>query len=93
MEVADPPGRDRKCLHDLWVGLTGSPGDLRRANPEPDRFFVVEPTVNAELNLMSFMRLDIGAGYRVVSGVSEWGYSNSDVSGASASATLKFGKF
>ncbi len=58
-----------------------------------DGFFVVEPTVNAEINVAPFMRADVGAGYRVVSGISEWGLSNSDVGGPTASVALKFGKF
>jgi hypothetical protein len=58
-----------------------------------DAFFVLEPTANVELNLLSFMRFNAGAGYRIVSGVSEWGFSNEDVSGFSGSLGLKFGKF
>ena len=60
-----------------------------------DGFFVVEPTVNAELNIVNFMRLNLGAGYRFISGVEaeNWGFSNDDVDGFSASAMLKFGKF
>jgi hypothetical protein len=58
-----------------------------------DGFFVLEPAVSAEVNLLRFMRFDAGIGYRWVSGVSRFGYSNSDVSGVTGTLALKFGKF
>jgi hypothetical protein len=59
-----------------------------------DAFFVLEPTVNAELNLTTWMRLAAGVSYRYVSGIGELvGISNSDLSGPSASIALKFGSF
>jgi hypothetical protein len=59
-----------------------------------DAFFVVEPTVSAELNLTTWMRLDVGAGYRFITGIGELvGISNSDFSGPSGSVTVKFGSF
>lgn len=78
-------GRDYE--HD-WLESQDT-GDQRYA----DRFFVFEPSASAELNLVSFMRLDVGAGYLLISGVNHWGLTNSDVSGVTGSATLKFGKF
>ena len=56
-------------------------------------FFIVEPTISAELNIVSFMRLNAGVGYRFVDGVDSWGFSDSDISGLSVSTMLKFGKF
>ncbi len=58
-----------------------------------DAFFVFEPAINAELNVISFMRIDVGASYRFISGVNFEGLKNSDLAGPSASLTLKFGSF
>ena len=60
---------------------------------DPDVFFVLEPGVNVELNVTTFFRFAVGAGYRYVSGVNLVGLSNSDLSGASVNVALKFGKF
>jgi hypothetical protein len=58
-----------------------------------DGVFVLEPSINAELNIVRFMRADVGVSFRLVSGVSRFGYDNSDFSGVSGNVTLKFGKF
>jgi hypothetical protein len=58
-----------------------------------NKFFVAEPEVNVELNLVKFFRIDIGASYRFISGINRNGLTNSDLSGPSAIMTLKFGKF
>jgi hypothetical protein len=59
-----------------------------------DAFFVVEPSINAELNLTTWMRLGAGVSYRYVTGIDELvGIANSDLSGPSGSITLKFGSF
>jgi hypothetical protein len=58
-----------------------------------DGFFVLEPSLNVEINLVRFMRLDAGMGYRWVSGVSRFGYGNADISGVTGTLALKFGKF
>ncbi len=101
-------GMSDRVLHPTFDILIGG-GDLQGSNHDmdwsmednasenrywhQDKFFVLEPTVNGELNIIDFMRLDLGLGYRLVSGVEGWGFSNSDVGGISGSATLKFGKF
>jgi hypothetical protein len=58
-----------------------------------DGFFIFEPGVNIELNVVDFFRLGIGGSYRVVSGLSSALSTNSDLSGLSGFLTLKFGKF
>ncbi len=58
-----------------------------------DAFFVLEPSVNAELNLTQFFRLNAGLGYRYISGVDRFNLSDADVSGLNATLTLKFGLF
>ncbi len=70
------------------VGTTSS-------NLVDDVFFILEPGVNAEMNILKFMRLHMGASYRLVSGMgnNSVGITNSDIGGPSLTATLKFGKF
>jgi hypothetical protein len=58
-----------------------------------DGVFVLEPSVNAEVNITSFFRVNAGASYRFVNGVSMYGLKNADLSGASVNLALKFGKF
>jgi hypothetical protein len=68
--------------------------DDNHSSRDYDAFFVVEPSVNLELNLTTWMRLGVGAGYRYVSGVNDLrGITNGDLRGASGSLTLKFGAF
>ncbi len=43
--------------------------DLREYDYPTNTFFVFEPAVNAELNIVSFMRLCAGFSYRFISGV------------------------
>ena len=59
-----------------------------------DGVFVLEPSVNVELNVTSFFRVNAGGSYRFVSGTSStYGLKNTDLSGASINLALKFGKF
>ncbi len=59
-----------------------------------DAVFVLEPTMSVELNLISWCRTSIGAGYRYVSGINDLvGISNKDLSGISGNITFKFGTF
>jgi hypothetical protein len=62
-------------------------------NTDVDGFFILEPGLNVELNVVDFFRLGIGGSYRVVSGLSSGLSTNSDLSGLSGFLTLKFGKF
>lgn len=55
--------------------------------------FVVEPGVNVELNVFKFMRLDIGASYRLISGTDLYYLQDEDLSDLSFNATFKFGFF
>ncbi|MCX6151765.1 MAG: hypothetical protein NTX22_14675 [Ignavibacteriales bacterium] len=58
-----------------------------------DAFFVVEPTINAEMNVTSFFRIDAGVSYRMITGLNLIGIKNSDLSGVSANLSFKFGRF
>ncbi len=62
-------------------------------NSPSDAFFVFEPSLNAELNVISFLRLNAGISYRFVSGINLDDLKDSDFAGPSAVLTLKFGKF
>lgn len=56
-------------------------------------FFVVEPGVQVEVNLLKWMRFSPGVSYRFVNNSKSPGLSDSALSGASVDLTLKFGKF
>lgn len=56
-------------------------------------FFMVEPMANLEFNVAKFMRLSLGAGYRVgIAGHSNE-FSNSELSGFVGRTNLQFGRF
>lgn len=65
--------------------------------------FVFEPAVNAEVNILSWLRLQVGAGYRLVTGIDYTytdpisgrtrSFDNSTVSGFFGVGMLKFGPY
>jgi len=58
-----------------------------------DAFFVAEPTLSLEVNIVSFFRIAVGGSYRFVTSVDLVGLSDSDLSGGAGSITFKFGSF
>jgi len=58
-----------------------------------DNVFVVNPTIEMEMNFTKFFRLGVGAHYRIVSGVNTSTLTNSDFSGPGAFLSFKFGWF
>jgi hypothetical protein len=72
---------------DLW---DDSWDDMNSPN---DAFFVAEPAVNVELNIISFFRINAGVSYRFISGAGFDDLKNKDLAGVSAVLTLKFGTF
>jgi hypothetical protein len=58
-----------------------------------DWFFVAEPGVQVEINLLKWMRFSPGVSYRAAFGSNARGLSDSALSDISYNATLKFGKF
>ncbi len=58
-----------------------------------DAFFVFEPGVEIELNMVKFMRLAFGGYYRFTSGLDIEGSKSNMMNGFSTGITLKFGKF
>jgi len=74
------------------VGLTNTwNGDLYRENT--DAFFVFEPQLGVHVNFTRWMRMGVDAGYRVTSGISKFGFSESDFNGISLGGNLGFGWF
>lgn len=62
-------------------------------NFERDNFFVAEPSINAELNVTSFFRINLGVGYRFVSGVDNSYISESKLRDMTGTVQFKFGSF
>jgi len=60
---------------------------------ETDFVFVLEPAVNAELNVTKWFRLNAGISYRLVTGVEQERLKESDFNGLAATLIFKFGKF
>lgn len=58
-----------------------------------DAFFVVEPGIDVELNVVKYFRFAVGASYRYVDQLSLDGLEAEDLSGFSAGITLKLGFF
>lgn len=58
-----------------------------------DAFVVIEPDLEAELNLTRYARFAVGAGYRFVGATEEPGFTERRLGGPSAMATLRFGEF
>ncbi|OGC90870.1 MAG: hypothetical protein A2W25_13145 [candidate division Zixibacteria bacterium RBG_16_53_22] len=58
-----------------------------------DAFFVFEPAINGELNVVEFFRIGAGVSYRFISGVETEELTDNDLSGLAANIMFKFGKF
>ena len=67
--------------------------DWDKWNTGNDDFFVFEPAVNIEINIISFFRINAGVSYRFISGLYYNDLQNSDLAGVAGSLTLKFGSF
>ncbi len=60
---------------------------------DQDNFFIVEPGIEAELNVFKHFRLAAGAYYRFTNGVYLLGVKKNALDGFSAGVSLKFGIF
>ena len=58
-----------------------------------DGFFVLNPTLELEMNLTQFMRAGIGGSYRLTGGVNLDGLNDADFSGPEVQLNFKFGWF
>jgi hypothetical protein len=87
-----------KLIHLSFGLLVGGGGvGTRQVNGsnsgDTKSFFTMEPWVNGNLNVTSFMRLSAGVSYRWVTGAHSTAASDSDLSGVSGILTLRFGSF
>jgi hypothetical protein len=87
-----------KVLH--WTALLffgNGTVRLRQHSPDrevqSDRIYVLEPSLNADVNLAKWFRIGVGATYRYVMGLDLAPLDASDVSGFTGLVCLKFGSF
>lgn len=71
---------------DYWEDFDDHPNDS-------NWFFVTEPGIKVEMNLLKWLRFSPGVSYRAAFNSKAEGLSDDDISGVSFNATLKFGKF
>jgi hypothetical protein len=60
---------------------------------ESDTVFIIDPVLSAEVNVIRFLRVSAGVGYRYVGSVDLTGLRKEDLSGFTASVMLRFGRF
>ena len=96
-----------KVVHFSAGGLIGGGGVSRRdrfrfaSDDDPERdynydasgFFVAEPFVNIEINLISNLRLNIGGSYRYVAGTNTLGITDSQLNNYAVHVGFKAGIF
>jgi hypothetical protein len=58
-----------------------------------ENFFQIEPSALLEVNLHKYVRLNLGAGYRLVGQMEYRNFNQSDISGLTGYVGLKFGLF
>jgi len=95
--VADP----ERLINYSFQALIGAGGlswrdqdvQIGMRNSDNDTFFIVEPGVNATLNVTPYFRISGGVSYRFISGVQSPASTNADLSGPSGVLTFRFGKF
>jgi hypothetical protein len=75
------------------VGYKHEHGDSFNESHKMNSFFILEPSVQANLNVTYFFRIAAGISYRYISGLKSTMTTNADLSGPSAIIALKFGKF
>ncbi len=91
--------RTYRLVHPTVTTLIGAGGisirddKLDHVDHDPDPFFVLEPGINAELNVTGFFRISTGVSYRLTSGIDRGGFDDDAFSGVNAVITLKFGSF
>jgi len=58
-----------------------------------DVFFVAEPALTVYLNVVKYLRVGLGAGYRFVSGIGTEGLDGSEIGGVFGVLSLQIGLF
>ena len=56
-------------------------------------FFKIEPAANLEINIHKYVRMNLGAGYRIISNMIYRNFNQLDISGVTGYVGLKFGLF
>jgi hypothetical protein len=84
--------RSEKLVHFTIYVLIGG-GGLSGTAVSEESVFVLVPAANVELNLTTYFRVVLGAGYRWVTGVESPGFSSGDFSAFEGVLTFKFGSF
>ncbi len=72
------------------IAFRGTPG---QADSDADTVFVLDPAAAVEVNVTRFLRVSLGAGYRVVRGVALSGLGNGDAGGFTLGGAVKLGSF
>jgi hypothetical protein len=90
--------RSNRLVHVTLDVLIGGGGitprdDVFQGNFDEDAFFILEPSVNFELNVSRKIRFAFGGGYRITSGVEYFDLDDEDIGGTAINLMLKFGKF
>jgi hypothetical protein len=67
--------------------------ELEEASHTESRFAVIEPQVQVEMNVVKWMRIGVGASYRMVSALKSDYLTNEDLSGVSGTLSFNFGCF
>jgi hypothetical protein len=64
-----------------------------RSTLESGRFYIVEPSLNVDVNITTWFRIGVGGGYRIVFGLDLEEVTSSDLCGPSGLIIFKFGSF
>ena len=75
------------------IGFKNNVDDMFDNHHSMESFFILEPSVHANLNVTRFFRIAGGVSYRYINGVKSSLSTNTDLSGLSGVLTLEFGKF
>lgn len=78
-------------VNDYYYGNPGYEWEYYTIDSSP--FFVLEPGVEIEFNMVKFMRIGLGAYYRYTSGLDLYNTDEHALDGFSTGISLKFGKF
>jgi hypothetical protein len=76
-----------------WNNMFDQDHDWNMHNYETSAFFVFEPGAGVEVNLTKWFRIEMGASYRIISGVELSRTANKDLGGFSGNLAFKFGSF
>jgi len=87
-----------KVLHWTVIAFFGNGTvKLRHHSPDrevqEDRIYVLEPSINADINVAKWFRIGFGASYRYALGLDLAPLAQTDINGLSGLVILKFGSF